>query len=418
LQQHAQQHAKAPAPPMAPKIPARQTGSSHLGNQARLRRLAAHTSTASGGLRVGAVEDPLEREADAVADRVMRMPAAGVSATRVSPRLTRKCATCEAQANREETSATHPVMHMRDATISNATPHLYRKCAACQEEEKIQRQQEGAECAADHCDVQNGPERWDGLAAPASVDGVLASPGAPLDRETRAFFEPRFGRDLASVRVHADARASLSARELGARAYTVGSDIVFATGAYAPSTGAGRRLVAHELAHVVQQGGSAGVVRRRVDPHASPPAPPLSPAAQAIMAKYEGLRSSYHETLSHFTGDYVRGQLYTADRDAVIDLEFDSVKRQITMEDSGVPDNKALQAVNDRLFDDLTKILSRPEYHNRIGDILGAGRKASDDFDFLLNAIPYEEEPGDYPTPANPLDMPQSAGQGLSAASA
>ncbi len=70
----------------------------------------------------------------------------------------------------------------------------------------------------------------------------------------RGFFEPRFGQDFSQVRVHADAVASDSARSIGALAYTVGHDIVFAGGQYAPDNRAGQRLLAHELTHVVQQG--------------------------------------------------------------------------------------------------------------------------------------------------------------------
>ena len=77
--------------------------------------------------------------------------------------------------------------------------------------------------------------------------------GRPLDRATRAAAEPRFGHDFGRVRVHTGAEADQAARELGARAFTTGSDIVFAGGQYAPHTPAGRRVLAHELGHVVQQ---------------------------------------------------------------------------------------------------------------------------------------------------------------------
>jgi hypothetical protein len=85
--------------------------------------------------------------------------------------------------------------------------------------------------------------------------GLQRSPGQPLDAATRDFFEPRFGHDFSAVRVHADASAARSARDLNAYAYTVGHDIVFAEGRFAPRTPEGRRLIAHELAHVVQQAG-------------------------------------------------------------------------------------------------------------------------------------------------------------------
>jgi len=92
--------------------------------------------------------------------------------------------------------------------------------------------------------------------APPIVNEVLRSPGQPLDSATRAFVEPRFGHDFRHVRVHADARANESARAVNAQAYTVGQNIVFGAGRYAPH-GEGRKLLAHELAHVVQQGGTA-----------------------------------------------------------------------------------------------------------------------------------------------------------------
>ncbi|MDQ3803244.1 MAG: DUF4157 domain-containing protein [Acidobacteriota bacterium] len=91
---------------------------------------------------------------------------------------------------------------------------------------------------------------------PATVGEVLGSPGRPLDAGTRRFMESRFQHDFSRVRVHADERADESARSVGARAYTVGYDVVFGAGQYAPQTPSGRRLLAHELTHVVQQSGA------------------------------------------------------------------------------------------------------------------------------------------------------------------
>lgn len=98
---------------------------------------------------------------------------------------------------------------------------------------------------------------------PPVVGEVLQSPGTPLDSSARAFFEPRFGRDFGDVRVHADGRASESARAMGAAAYTVGSDIVFRSDRYAPGTAGGRSLLAHELTHVLQR--TPGVLHRKLD---------------------------------------------------------------------------------------------------------------------------------------------------------
>lgn len=89
--------------------------------------------------------------------------------------------------------------------------------------------------------------------APPIVAAVLRSPGRPLDPALRADIERRFGHDFTSVRVHTDASAAESVSAVHATAYTVGTHIAFASGRYTPSTPAGRRLLAHELAHVVQQ---------------------------------------------------------------------------------------------------------------------------------------------------------------------
>jgi hypothetical protein len=90
-------------------------------------------------------------------------------------------------------------------------------------------------------------------AAPPIVHEVLASPGQPLDVATRAYMEPRLGHDFSRVRVHADAKAAESARAVSALAYTVGRDVVFGAGQFSGESVAGRRLMAHELMHVVQQ---------------------------------------------------------------------------------------------------------------------------------------------------------------------
>lgn len=92
--------------------------------------------------------------------------------------------------------------------------------------------------------------------APASVDRALASSGRPLEPELRQDMEQRFGRDFSQVRVHSGSSAAHSAREVNANAYTVGNSIVFGAGRFAPAEPEGRRLIAHELTHVVQQQGT------------------------------------------------------------------------------------------------------------------------------------------------------------------
>ncbi|HZP59838.1 MAG TPA: DUF4157 domain-containing protein [Opitutaceae bacterium] len=93
--------------------------------------------------------------------------------------------------------------------------------------------------------------------APPLVHEVLNSPGRPLDAGARAFLEPRFNYDFGGVRIHSGPLAAASARAVGAHAYAVGHDVVFGEGKYAPATTEGRKLLAHELTHVVQQAGAA-----------------------------------------------------------------------------------------------------------------------------------------------------------------
>jgi hypothetical protein len=129
-------------------------------------------------------------------------------------------------------------------------------CASCQEEEdRLQRKAESSAAPQQHAG-----------AAPEIVHEVLRSAGQPLDHSTRAYFERGFGRNFSGVRVHIDSRAVESARAVNALAYTLGSEIAFASGKYAPTTHEGQRLLAHELAHVVQQRAStnaASVVQRQ-----------------------------------------------------------------------------------------------------------------------------------------------------------
>ena len=171
-------------------------------------------STVQAKLKVGAVDDPLEHEADRVAEQVMRMPAPELPPTTTPPQMSRKCEACE---DKEEKLLKKPA-GVAEASLSEA---------------------------------------------PASVHEVLSSPGQPLDTATRAFFEPRFGRDFGYVRLHADGEAAGSADAVGALAYTAGQHIVFGAGAYGPTSCVGRRLLAHELTHAIQQSSHYSVAASR-----------------------------------------------------------------------------------------------------------------------------------------------------------
>ena len=169
-------------------------------------------------LTVGAPGDRYEQEADRVAAQVMQGSAASGDAP---------------------ASVTAP-----------SPPKLQRMCAGCeQEDEKIRRTPAAA-----------------GLTPPASTTAGIESmrpDGAPLPAATRAFFEPRFGFEFGGVRVHNDAHARATAMQLGAQAFTVGQDIYFAPGRFAPETTSGRQLLAHELTHVVQQSGAPPTIQRK-----------------------------------------------------------------------------------------------------------------------------------------------------------
>ena len=106
-------------------------------------------------------------------------------------------------------------------------------------------------------------------AVPGIVHGVLRSPGKPLSPPVRAHMESRFGKDFSQVRVHTGEAAAEASQAVAARAFTAGRSIVFGAGQYQPETGAGRKLIAHELTHVVQQGAGTGLptqVGRSGDP--------------------------------------------------------------------------------------------------------------------------------------------------------
>lgn len=166
-------------------------------------------------LTINQSSDKYELEADRVADQVMRMP---------EPRLQRQ---------------TEP--DDEDDELLQTKPLMQRKVAG----------------------------QAIGHTAPPIVHEVLNSPGQPLDPTTRDFMEPRFGHDFSRVRVHTDSKAAESARAVDALAYTVGRDVVFSPGQFVPQSRTGKRLLAHELTHVVQQCRFSGLAQQISEPSAS-----------------------------------------------------------------------------------------------------------------------------------------------------
>lgn len=196
----------------------------------------------SDGLRVSQPDDPAEVEADRMADHVMRVPAGGID------------------------SVSHDT--------AGRSGVIQRKCDACEQEDEeplIQRKAvpETNRATLDH--------------RGSHVGDALSSGGSNLDLVTRDFFEPRFGYDLSSVRIHTGPAAARSAAAIDAKAYTLGSDIVFGDGEYARGD-SGRQLLAHELAHVIQNSAGTGrheTIKRQPKRKPDPPKIKAGPASSS-----------------------------------------------------------------------------------------------------------------------------------------
>lgn len=169
-------------------------------------------------LSVNQPNDEYEQEADAVADKVMRMPANNPSFFSPS---------------------------------TNYISYIQRKCKACEEEEKkLHRKETNSNEAALNSSTEN-------------YIGSLTGKGKSLSKEERNFFESRMGYDFSNVQIHTNQEANRSAKDINALAYTHGNNIVFGDNQYQPDTDSGKRLIAHELTHVVQQN---SIIKRKKNP--------------------------------------------------------------------------------------------------------------------------------------------------------
>ena len=200
-----------------------------IGNRAVQRLLQENGMQAK--LQISQPGDPYEREADQVADRVMRM----------------------AEPDKEEAIMPHSTGSALgiQRLCTECEDEFQRKPLGEEEEEVLQAKQE---TGASSVDLSSGLE--------PQIQS-LRGRGEPLSRSTRNFFEPRFGADFSSVRVHNDAHSATLARSVNAQAFTIGQDVVFGAGQYVPGTYAGDRLIAHELTHSIQQ--STDLVHRQED---------------------------------------------------------------------------------------------------------------------------------------------------------
>ena len=170
-----------------------------IGNRAVGQRLLSGTTQTK--LRIGQPNDKYEREADRVADQVLRLP---------EPQPQHACA-CSGG------------------------------CSKCSNEQGVLKQPQTKQIKANN------------IVVPAIIQQAIHSPGKALEPSTLKFMESRLGHDFSQVRVHNGRHADVAARALRARAFTLGHNLVFAAGHYAPYAATGRRLLAHELTHIVQQ---------------------------------------------------------------------------------------------------------------------------------------------------------------------
>jgi hypothetical protein len=206
-----------------------------IGNQAVLRLLQAKTG---------------ELEADSAAPTLSR--------TAHDFRQTQLHAEPHAKIQRSLAVSTQGDVHEREA--HQVAEHVMRTpglqlqpaCACGGECPKCQ-QKQPAQGPVHLKPMHDGTNDQGQTAVPSIIHETLRSPGQPLDTTTRAFFEPRLGSDFSRVRIHADDQAAQSTKAINARAYTLGNEIAFGSGEYRPTTAQGRGLLAHELAHVVQQ---------------------------------------------------------------------------------------------------------------------------------------------------------------------
>jgi hypothetical protein len=185
-----------------------------LGNQAMGRMIQAE-------FEVSNPDDASEKDADRVADEVMSGSRPSISS----------------------------LQRMR------ATLPIQRKCDECEEEEQASPQGPVQTLSRKPADPAGRSSQSSSVARVASQISATNGGGKSIDRATRSFMEDRFGADFSHVRIHTDDQAAEMSRELSANAFTFGDHIYFGSGRFTPETTDGKHLLAHELAHTIQQGG-------------------------------------------------------------------------------------------------------------------------------------------------------------------
>ena len=234
-------HAKSRAPAASTVIPTpyiQRTPTCPCGGGCATCKAAPSLQTK---LTISQPGDRYEREADRVADQVMRMaePASAIAVAGGAPDArVQRCQDGELCGPCSRGECSHSGAEQPAALLQRQLEVPEEDDEA---EELLQAKASPGQAPSVSPHLQSG------------VDAMRGG-GQPLPPATRRFFEPRFGADFGTVRVHTGATAATSASDAHARAFTLNQDIVFAAGQYAPETSTGRRLLAHELTHVVQQG--------------------------------------------------------------------------------------------------------------------------------------------------------------------
>lgn len=267
IKNHLHSHPKKIRSPRTPGSPVRQILflQRTSGNQAVEKMI--NSGYLQAKLRMGRPGDAYEREADRVADTVMRMNVPPVSQSALP--IQRACPSCEGEElqrqpieEEEEELQMQPrgvkeEVQMQSKADSDPMTHLGQSLPPPEEEEMLQAKSRGEGVKTNSSDVLSQISR-------------LKSGGQQLPESVRSYFEPRFGYDLSRVRIHDNGQASNAARSIHARAFTMGNNVVFGSGEYSPGTAKGKKLLAHELTHVIQQNRS-GIVRQQKYPSGSIP---------------------------------------------------------------------------------------------------------------------------------------------------
>ena len=256
-----------------------------IGNQEVQRLFKSGTLQAK--LRIGKPGDKYEKEADKIADQVMRMPEMTEClecndkgeeplqtkpiTTQITPLVSRqvepeeeeepiqgklKSPVPQKQSEEEEEIQTKSI-------VEEISPLVQKQDEEDEEEELIQGKSEFSSLQRqvepeeeEEEPIQTKSKSSNTAEVSSSVESNIDSlkgGGQPLSEGTREYFEPKFGYDFSGVRVHSDSKASETAGSINAKAFTSGRDVVFGAGEYSPETDSGKHLLAHELTHVVQQ---------------------------------------------------------------------------------------------------------------------------------------------------------------------